>query len=117
MDVCLSGTSGQARSSTSSWQTHVSSTAYSHILLPTVSDIIITSCLSTVTIDDVCNELKFQHVLCSSVNYPVSLLCVVIATSGIDYNVKLWEPVAEQLASLDGLEEVRSLCLYMYMYM
>ncbi len=32
---------------------------------------------------------------------------VVIATSGIDYNIKLWEPVAERAASLDNLDEVR----------
>ena len=32
--------------------------------------------------------------------------CVVIATSGIDYNIKLWEPKSEELCSLDNLEEV-----------
>ncbi|CAI8022976.1 DDB1- and CUL4-associated factor 6 [Geodia barretti] len=30
----------------------------------------------------------------------------LIATSGIDYNVKLWEPVADQEASLSDLDEV-----------
>ena len=33
-------------------------------------------------------------------------LLTVIATSGIDYNVKLWEPVADQEASLSDLDEV-----------
>ena len=38
------------------------------------------------------------------------MVCVfytVIATSGIDYNVKLWEPVASHEASLSDLDEVQ----------
>ena len=30
----------------------------------------------------------------------------VLASSGIDYNVKLWEPVSQDLCSLDHLDEV-----------
>ena len=41
----------------------------------------------------------------------------VIATSGIDYNIKLWEPVAAEEASLSDLDEVSRLvtlhsCVY-----
>ena len=41
---------------------------------------------------------------------------IVIATSGIDYNVKLWEPVAFQEASLSDLDEVSSLCTTVHYY-
>jgi len=30
----------------------------------------------------------------------------VIATSGIDYNIKLWEPLADELCTLHDLDEV-----------
>ena len=36
----------------------------------------------------------------------ISVFAPVIATSGIDYNIKLWEPLAEEPCTLDDLEEV-----------
>ena len=41
---------------------------------------------------------------------------IVIATSGIDYNVKLWEPVAAHEASLDNLKEVHFIMYVMHVY-
>lgn len=33
-------------------------------------------------------------------------MSAVIATSGIDYNIKLWEPLADELCTLHDLDEV-----------
>ena len=44
------------------------------------------------------------------------VLFAVIATSGIDYNIKLWEPVAAEQATLSDLDEVSTLYSTMYMY-
>ena len=43
----------------------------------------------------------------------VSVFALVIATSGIDYNIKLWEPLAEEPCALDDLEEVRNKSSYL----
>ena len=37
---------------------------------------------------------------------PPPPLTSVLASSGIDYNVKLWEPVSQDPCSLDDLDEV-----------
>ena len=39
----------------------------------------------------------------------------VIATSGIDYNIKLWEPFADELCTLHDLDEV-CVCVYEYVH-
>ena len=36
---------------------------------------------------------------------------LVIATSGVDYDIKLWEPTAESACSLETLSEVLYVCV------
>lgn len=36
----------------------------------------------------------------------VVMLLLVIATSGIDYNIKFWEPVDKDMCSLEDLKKV-----------
>ena len=64
----------------------------------------------------------FMYILVNVCNTTCTyVLCAVVATSGIDYNIKLWEPVAAEQATLSDLDEVSTLystctCMYMYMY-
>ena len=46
----------------------------------------------------------------------VDSISTVLASSGIDYNIKIWEPVSEDLCSLDNLDEVLAhLCFRLHM--
>ena len=60
--------------------------------------------------------MHILHVYKASVCVCVCVCIIVLATSGIDYNVKIWEPVAAQDATLSDLDEVH-VHVYMYMYM
>ena len=35
-----------------------------------------------------------------------SLFCLVLATSGIDYDIKVWAPVLQEAVTLNGVDEV-----------
>jgi hypothetical protein len=40
-----------------------------------------------------------------------AFLCAVLATSGIDYDVKLWEPLSAEPCSLENLQEVSAVAM------
>ena len=56
-----------------------------------------------ITVTCVCNYLHVNM---------YNALSSVLATSGIDYNVKLWEPTATKEASLHDVDEVCTACIH-----